>query len=190
MSAEEPLRTEREKMLAGALYDASDPELVRGRRRARELLHLLQVTRPTDHEARREVLRQLFGRGGEHVSLEPPFFCDYGSNIELGEHVFFNFNCTVLDVCKVVIGDHCQFGCGVQVLTPLHPFDAALRRVQEYGAPVTIGADVWVGSGALILPGVTVGARTVVGAGSVVTRSLPPDVLAVGNPCRVVRAIG
>jgi maltose O-acetyltransferase len=95
----------------------------------------------------------------------------------------------ILDVCKVVVGDYCYFGSGVQILTPLHPLDAALRRKQEYGAPVTIGSDVWVGSGAIILPGVTIGPRTVVGAGSVVSRSLPADVLAVGSPCRVVRQI-
>jgi maltose O-acetyltransferase len=138
---------------------------------------------------RRDLLLKILGKGGDTAWLQPPFFCDYGSNIELGERVFFNFNCTVLDVCKVIIGDYSQFGSGVQILTPLHPLNAALRRKQEYGAPVTIGADVWVGSGAIILPGVTIGARTVIGAGSVVSRSLPEDVLAVGNPCRVVRQI-
>ena len=142
-----------------------------------------------DPESRRQLLLNIFAKGGDTVSLEPPFFCDYGTNIELGEHVFFNFNCMVLDVCRVTIGDYSQFGSGVQILTPLHPLNAGLRRRQEYGAPVTIGADVWVGSGAIILPGVTIGSRTVVGAGSVVSRSLPEAVLAVGNPCRVVRGI-
>ena len=184
------MRSEREKMLAGELYDALDPELVKAREHARDLCQDLNATREGDREVRRGLLQQIFGKGGETVWLQPPFFCDYGTNIEVGERVFFNFNCTVLDVCKVTIGDYAQFGSGVQILTPLHPLDAALRRKQEYGAPVTIGADVWVGSGALILPGVTIGARAVIGAGSVVTRDIPEGVLAVGNPCRVLRTIG
>jgi maltose O-acetyltransferase len=183
------MKTEREKMLAGELYDALEPDLVRARDRARDLCQILNASREGDRELRRDLLLKIFGKGGDTAWLQPPFFCDYGSNIELGERVFFNFSCTVLDVCKVIIGDYSQFGSGVQILTPLHPLNAALRRKQEYGAPVTIGADVWVGSGAIILPGVTIGARTVIGAGSVVSRSLPEDALAVGNPCRVVRQI-
>src|SRR5260370_1370798 len=183
------MKTEREKMLAGELYDALEPDLVRARDRARDLCEILNGSREGDRELRRDLLLKIFGKGGDTAWLQPPFFCDYGSNIELGERVFFNFNCTVLDVCKVIIGDYSQFGSGVQILTPLHPLNAALRRKQEYGAPVTIGADVWVGSGAIILSGVTIGARTVIGAGSVVSRSLREDALAVGNPCRVVRQI-
>lgn len=183
------MKTEREKMLAGELYDALEPDLVRARDRARDLCQILNASRDGDRELRRDLLLKIFGKGGDTAWLQPPFFCDYGSNIQLGERVFFNFNCTILDVCKVIIGDYSQFGSGVQILTPLHPLNAALRRKQEYGAPVTIGADVWVGSGAILLPGVTIGARTVIGAGSVVSRSLPEDVHAVGNPCRVVRQI-
>ena len=183
------MRTEREKMLAGELYDPHDGELVAGRVRARDLCRALNATREADAAGRRAILRDLFGAGGDTVSMQPPFHCDYGGNITLGEQVFFNFNCIVLDVCPVRIGDFTQFGPGVQVLTPLHPLDAAQRRREEYGAPVEIGADVWVGAGALILPGVRIGARTVIGAGSVVTRSIPEGVLAVGNPCRVVRTI-
>ncbi len=182
-------KTEFEKMLAGDLYDPFDAALTAARDRARNLCHDLNATREADKDLRRTLLQQIFGKGGDTAWLQPPFFCDYGVNIELGERVFFNFNCTILDVCKVIIGDYSQFGSGVQILTPLHPFEASLRRKQEYGAPVTIGSDVWVGSGALILPGVTIGSRTVIGAGSVVTRDLPSDVLAVGNPCRVVRTI-
>lgn len=181
--------SEREKMLAGELYDPFDPELLQARETARDLCQLLNATRERDGDERRSILRLLFGTSGDTVWMQPPFFCDYGKNIHLGERVFFNFNCVVLDVCPVTIGDYTQIGSGVQILTPLHPLDAALRRKQEYGAPITIGSDVWIGSGALILPGVTVGSRTVIGAGSVVTRSLPDDVLAVGNPCRVLRAI-
>ncbi len=183
------MSAEREKMLAGEMYDAFDPELAAARSRARDLCQELNATREADQDLRRRLLLQIFGKGGDTVWLQPPFFCDYGTNIELGERVFFNFNCTVLDVCKVMIGDYTQFGSGVQILTPLHPLDAASRRKQEYGAPVTIGSDVWVGSGAIILPGVCIGSRTVIGAGSVVSRNLPENVLAVGNPCRVVRKI-
>jgi maltose O-acetyltransferase len=114
---------------------------------------------------------------------------DYGTNIELGERVFFNFNCVVLDVCRVRIGDYALFGPGVQILTPVHPMDAELRRREEYGKPIEIGADAWVGGAALILPGVRIGSRTVIGAGSVVTRDVPDGVFAVGNPCRVIREI-
>jgi maltose O-acetyltransferase len=121
--------------------------------------------------------------------MQPPFWCDYGTNIELGERVYFNFNCVVLDVCRVRIGAFTLFGPGVQILTPLHPLDADQRRTHEYGKPIEIGSDVWVGGGALILAGVTIGSRSVIGAGSVVTRDVPDDVLAAGNPCRVIRAI-
>ena len=181
--------TEREKMIAGELYDPFDPELVALRQRARDLCRELNASAESNHERRREILVELLGEGGDSVWMLPPFYCDYGVNIRLGKRVFFNFNCIVLDVCEVRIGDFTQFGPGVQILTPLHPMDAALRRLQEFGKPVEIGCDVWVGAGALILPGVSIGSRTVVGAGSVVTRDLPDDVFAAGNPCRVIRAI-
>jgi maltose O-acetyltransferase len=184
------MSSQRDQMLRGEFYDPFDPELVSARERARDLCQTLNATRERDIELRRDLLRQMFGRGGDTVWLQPPFFCDYGTNIELGERVFFNFNCTVLDVCKVTIGDYTQIGSGVQILTPLHPLDAEERRRHEYGAPITIGADVWIGSGALVLPGVTIGARAVIGAGSVVTRDVPEGTLAVGNPCRVIRDIG
>jgi maltose O-acetyltransferase len=180
---------EQQKMLAGELYDALDPELVAGRIKARELCQRLNAAPDRDEILRRELCRQIFGKGGDTVWMQPPFHCDYGTNIELGERVFFNFNCTVLDVCRVRIGDYSLFGPGVQVLTPMHPLDAALRRKQEYGKPVDIGADVWVGAGALILPGVTIGSGTVIGAGSIVTRDLPANMFAAGNPCRVIREI-
>lgn len=181
--------SEREKMLAGELYDALDPELVAGRERARDLCQTLNATRDGEADARRAILRELFGRGGDTVWMQPPFFCDYGTNIELGERVFFNFNCVVLDVCPVRIGDYTLFGPGVQILTPVHPMNAEERRGKEYGKPIEIGADVWVGGGALILPGVRIGSRAVLGAGSVVTRDVPEGVFAAGNPCRVIREI-
>src|SRR6187551_3129066 len=156
--------SERQKMVAGDLYDPLDPELVRDRVRARDLCHDLNGTRESEGVRRRSILRELLGSGGDTVWMQPPFYCDYGRNIHLGSRVFFNFNCIVLDVCPVTIGDHTLFGSGVQILTPLHPTDPALRRTQEFGKPIEIGADVWVGAGALILAGVQIGSRSVIGA--------------------------
>ena len=181
--------TERERMLAGEMYDPLDPELARARERARDLCQDLNATREGDGEQRRRILQALLGAGGDTVWMQPPFFCDYGTNIELGERVFFNFDCVVLDVCRVRVGSHTLFGPAVQIYTPLHPMDAALRRREEYGAPVEIGDDVCVGGGAIILPGVRIGSRAVIGAGSVVTRDVPEGVFAAGNPCRVIRAL-
>jgi maltose O-acetyltransferase len=183
------MTTEREKMLAGELYDPLDPELVVARERARDLCQALNATREAQQDERRGILRDLFGDGGDTVWMQPPFFCDYGSNIDLGERVFFNFNCVILDVCRVRIGSFTLFGPAVQIYTPMHPMNAAQRRLKEFGKPVEIGSDVWVGGGAIILPGVRIGSRAVVGAGSVVTRDIPDGVFAAGNPCRVIREI-
>jgi len=183
------MRSERDKMLAGELYDPLDAELVRARNRARELCQDLNATRETDQELRRHILKELFGKGGDSVWMQPPFFCDYGTNIYLGERVFFNFNCIVLDVCPVEIGDFTLFGPAVQIYTATHPMSAQLRRTQEFSKPVSIGSDVWVGGGAIICPGARIGSRTVIGAGSVVTRSIPDGVFAAGSPCRVIREI-
>lgn len=176
-------------MLAGELYDPFDPELVAARERARSLCIALNASKASEQDERRRILEELFGTGGDTVWMQPPFHCDYGSNIHLGTRVFFNFNCTILDVCEVRIGDYTLFGPGVQILTPLHPLDASLRRTQEYGKPIDIGADVWVGGGALILAGVHIGSRSIIGAGSVVTRDVPEGVLAAGNPCWVVKEL-
>lgn len=183
------MRSEREKMLAGELYDALDKELVALRGRARELCANLYATREPDAVQRRQFLRELFGAGGDSVWMEPPFYCDYGVNIELGDRVFFNFNCVVLDACRVRIGSFSMFGPAVQIYTPLHPIDPVLRRQQEFGRPVRIGEDVWVGGGAIILPGVTIGSGAVIGAGSVVTRDVSEYAFAAGNPCRIIRKI-
>lgn len=136
------MSTERERMLAGELYDPFDPELAAARERARDLCRALNDTRESQAAERRRILEELFGAGGDSVWMQPPFYCDYGTNIRLGTRVFFNFNCVVLDVCEVKIGDYTLFGPGVQILTPLHPLDAALRRVQEFGKPIEIGSDV------------------------------------------------
>lgn len=183
------MRSEREKMLAGELYDPLDPELAAARARARDLCWGLNATREADSAERRRLLVELLGAGGDDVWLQPPFFCDYGSNIHLGKKCFFNFNCVVLDICRVTVGDYTLFGPAVQIYSATHPLNAALRRKQESGKPITIGSDVWVGGGALIMPGVTIGDRAVIGAGSVVTRDVPAGVFAAGNPCRVIREI-
>lgn len=177
-------------MLAGELYDAADPQLVAERRRARDLLQSFNASRDGQRELRLDAIRRLLGGAGEGVWIEPPFFCDYGSNIRLGDRVFFNFNCVVLDVAPVTIGSDTMFGPAVQIYTATHPLDAAeRRRGLEAGKPIAIGSDVWVGGGAILLPGVTIGARSVIGAGSVVTKDIPEGVFAAGNPCRVIRAL-
>lgn len=181
--------TEKQKMLAGELYDALDSELVAARERARDLCQDLNATHEREQEIRRRLLMELLGSGGDSVWMQPPFYCDYGSNIQLGERVYFNFNCVILDVCEVRIGDFSFFGPAVQIYTATHPMNAGLRRTQEFGKPISIGSDVWVGGGAIICPGVTIGSNTVIGAGSVVTRDIPAAVFAAGNPCRVIRPI-
>jgi maltose O-acetyltransferase len=183
------MATEREKMLAGDPYDPLDRALSDARDRARDLCQALNATREADRDLRRSILADLFGTGGGTVWMQPPFYCDYGANIHLGERVFFNFNCVVLDVCEVRIGDFTLFGPAVQIYTATHPMDAAMRRLHEMGKPIAIGSDVWVGGGAILCPGVTIGSRSVIGAGSVVTRDIPENVFAAGNPCRVVREI-
>jgi maltose O-acetyltransferase len=183
------MRSERDKMLAGELYNPLDRELVEAREQARNLCQALNATREAEQEERRRIVRELFGAGGETVWMQPPFFCDYGSNIRLGERVFFNFNCVVLDVCQVTIGDYTMFGPAVQVYTATHPMNAELRRTQEFSKPIEIGSDVWIGGGAIICPGVRIGSRSVIGAGSVVTRDIADGVFAAGNPCRMIREI-
>jgi maltose O-acetyltransferase len=183
------MSTERQKMLAGEPYHPLDPELVAARRRAHDLCHDLNATRETDEAERRRILIELLGAGGENVSIQSPFFCDYGQNIHLGRNCYFNFNCVLLDVCDIHIGEYSLFGPNVQIYTATHPFDAELRRTREFGKPITIGPDVWVGGGAIICPGVTIGPRTIIGAGSVVTRDVPGTVVAAGNPCRVIREL-
>jgi maltose O-acetyltransferase len=183
------MATEREKMLAGELYDPLDPDLVAARRWAHDLCYEFNASRDADETDRRRILMELLGAGGDNVSIQPPFFCDYGQNIHLGRNCYFNVNCVLLDVCVIRIGDYSLFGPNVQIYTATHPFDAELRRTREFGKPVTIGSDVWVGGGAVICPGVTIGSRSIIGAGSVVTRNIEGAVVAAGNPCRVIREI-
>jgi maltose O-acetyltransferase len=179
------MSTELERMLAGEPYNPMDPHLAAQRARARDLCQALNATHEADLDERRRLLVEIFGAGGDTVWMQPPFYCDYGFNIELGERVFFNFNCVVLDVCKVSIGSCTLFGPAVQIYTATHPMDAQARRREESGRPIEIGSDVWVGGGAIILPGVRIGSRAVIGAGSVVTRDIPAGAVAVGNPARM-----
>ncbi len=175
-------------MLAGELYLASDPELVRERRRCRSLLHAFNAE--PDEDRRREILGALLGAVGSHTSVQPPFACDYGSNISVGDRVYVNFNCVILDCAPVTIGDGAQIASGVQLLAADHPRDPEVRRtLLELGRPISIGANAWIGAGAIVLPGVSIGEDSIVGAGSVVTRDVPAGVVAVGNPCRVVREL-
>jgi maltose O-acetyltransferase len=180
--------TEKENMLSGEMYDATDPQLTAERRRARDLCKSLNESHASEQELRRRIIRELFGRAGDDIWIEPPFYCDYGSNITLGSKVFFNFNCVILDPALVIIGSDVLFGPGVQVYTSSHPISASDRRTwREFARPVKIGSDVWVGGGAIICPGVRIGSRSVIGAGSVVTNDIPEDVFAAGNPCRLTR---
>lgn len=183
------MKTEKAKMLAGELYDPLDPQLCEERDRCRNLCLLVNATREDQKEERKRLLADLLGKDAD-VWVQPPFFCDYGTNIVLGTKVFFNFNCVVLDCAQVSIGSHVLFGPSVQIYTATHPIRAAERRQWlESAKPITIGSDVWVGGGAILCPGVTIGDRSVVGAGSVVTRAIPADVFAAGNPCRVIRPL-
>lgn len=179
--------TEREKMLAGEGYDASDPELVSGRIRARRLTRKLGALDAAEDAARSALLRDLLGELGEGAWVESPFHCDYGAQIRLGARVFVNMGCIFLDAAPITIGDEAQLGPAVQLLTSDHPRDAESRvGPLESALPISIGARAWLGGGVIVLPGVEIGRDAVIGAGSVVTRSVAPGVIAAGNPCRVI----
>jgi maltose O-acetyltransferase len=182
------MTTEKEKMLSGQMYDATDPQLRAEHRRARALCKTLNDSQDNEQELRKRIIRELFGKTGDAIWIEPPFYCDYGANITLGSRVFFNYNCVILDPASVIIGNDVLFGPAVQVYTATHPISASERRSwRESAQPVEIGSDVWVGGGAIICPGVHIGSRSVIGAGSVVTDDIPEDVFAAGNPCRCIR---
>ncbi|GAA5178683.1 sugar O-acetyltransferase [Rugosimonospora acidiphila] len=180
----------RERMLAGDLYLADDPELAEHMLRAAELMEAFNAAPARDAQGRRALLTQLLGALGEGTEIRPPIRVDYGSNLRIGARSFANFGLVALDVAPITIGDDVQIGTNVQLLTPTHPVDPEPRRAKwEAAKPIVIGDNVWLGSGAIVLAGVTIGDNTVVGAGAVVTRSLPANVVAVGNPARVIRTI-
>lgn len=177
-------------MLSGRLYLASDAELTRMRQRARQLTGLYNATAEDEQFRRTELLKQLLGAVGENISIQPGFRCDYGCNISIGDNFYANFDCVILDVARVTIGDNVLLAPRVGIFTAAHPIDANLRNQGfEYGKPITIGSNVWIGGNTVINPGVTIGSDVVIGSGAVVTRDIPDHVVAVGNPCRVLRSI-
>lgn len=182
--------SEKERMLAGRLYIADDPELKEGFMRRRRLLHEIDHLEWDDLDGRMRLMKELFGQMGEGSYVEMPFHCDYGSNIRVGKNFYANTGCIFLDVAPIAIGDNVFFGPRIGLYTPYHPIDAQVRNAQlEGGKPITIGSNVWLGGDVTVLPGVTIGSNVVIGAGSVVAKDIPSNAVAVGNPCKVVRAI-
>jgi len=180
----------RDRMLAGELYIADDPEIARDSQRAQRLTHQINTTDPTEQARVRELIVELLGGFGEDSEIRPPLRCDYGYQSTIGARTFANWGLILLDVATVTIGDDVQIGPNVQLLTATHPLEADPRRQKwEAAEPITIGDNVWLGGGVIVCPGVSIGADTVVGAGSVVTRDLPPGVFAVGSPARVLREL-
>ena len=181
--------SELSKMIEGKLYNPCDNDLVALRKKARLLFEEFNSSSIEEPEKRTKILKELLGEVGKNVNIEPDFKCDYGFNIKLGDNVYMNFNCVFLDVCEIKVGDNVLFAPGVQVLTATHPISAKERlKGLESGKPITIGDNCWIGAGVLILPGVNIGANSTIGAGSVVTKDIPPNSLAVGNPC-VIKAL-
>lgn len=177
-------------MLSGELYNAKDPKLSAERRQTRLLLKQLNDSADNETELRQQLLNKLIGQPCKNLWIEPPFYCDYGSNIRVGDNVFFNFNCVVLDVCLVEIGDHVLFGPNVQIYTATHPMDWEDRKTGlESAKPIAIGSHTWIGGGCIICPGVNIGPRSVIGAGSVVTKDIAADTFAAGNPCQPIRSL-
>lgn len=180
--------SEKKKMLNGELYDAEDPELVAERERARELTREYNQTASDDYEERRDLLTELLGSLADECYIEPPFRCDYGYNIHVGENFYANFDCVILDECRVDIGQNCLIGPGTHIYTATHPLDVHKRiKDLEYGKPVTIGENVWIGGQAVLNPGVTIGDNAVVAAGAVVTADVPNNVVVQGNPASVIK---
>ena len=181
---------ELDKMLSGNLYLAYDKELSELRFKCRELMDQINSTSFNDNEKRIEIIKTLFSKVGNNVSINKPFYCDYGINIEIGDNFYSNYDLLILDVNKVIIGNNVMFGPRVSIYTAAHPIDKDVRRTNlEYGLPVVIEDDVWIGGNTVINPGVTIGSGSVIGANAVVTKDIPSNVIAVGNPCRVLREI-
>ncbi|CAN5620542.1 sugar O-acetyltransferase [soil metagenome] len=183
-------RSQRERMLAGEMYIADDPEIAADALRSMGIMEAYNATPIAEIARRRELLEQLLGSIGEDTEIRPPVYVDYGHQLHLGARSFVNFGLMALDVARITIGDDVQIGPNVQLLTPTHPLDAELRRAKwEAAEPIVIGDNVWLGGGVIVLPGVTIGENTVVGAGAVVTKDLPAGVVAVGNPAKVIREL-
>jgi len=190
VSSSHPFITEKQKMLAGVLYDGSDKEVEKEHIKAKENFTKYNSIDVADLKKRSDFLRSFLDVRGEHVHIESPFYCDIGYNISVGENFFSNFNCCILDVNKVIIGDNVMFGPNVQLYTATHPILASERiKGPELGYPIWIGDNVWIGGGAIICPNVQIGNNTTIGAGSVVTKDIPANVFAAGNPCRIIREL-
>ena len=182
--------TEKEKMLSGKPYKGFNDELVKERQDTKEVLYDFNLLRPSEIEKRNEWIGKLFGRVGKEFYIEPPFRCDYGYNISIGENFYSNYNCTILDCAQVTIGNNVLFGPNVSLFTAGHPIHSVPRNEGiEYAFPITIGNNVWIGGGVIVNPGITIGDNVVIGSGSVVTKDIPPNVIAVGNPCKVLKEI-
>ncbi|MEJ7587713.1 MAG: sugar O-acetyltransferase [Ferruginibacter sp.] len=181
--------SEYEKMLGSQLYDASDAELMNLRKKSREAIQVYNQS-GYDKQNRFALLQQMLGKTGANIDIQTPFFCDYGCHIIVGNNFFANFNCVFLDCNYITIGDNVFLGPNVQVYAASHPLIASERiKGPELAYPVTLGDNVWVGGGSIICPGVTIGENTTIGAGSVVVKDIPPNVLAAGNPCRIIRTL-
>ena len=182
------MKTELEKMISEALYMASDEELVRMRQKARKLTRLYNLTTEDEENQRQQLMSELLGATKNNFFIEPPFRCDYGSNISIGENFYANFDCVILDVAPVTIGDNVKFGPRVGIYTAGHPIDPAVRaRGLEFGRRISIGDNCWIGANVSINPGVTIGNNVIIGSGSVVTKNIPDEAIAAGNPCKVIR---
>lgn len=184
------MKTEKEKMLAGEMYNPSNPELMKDRENARRLVRMYNQTADTEGDKRTKLLKELLGSTGEHIQMEPNIRFDYGYNTYVGENFFANFDCTILDVCEVRFGDNCMLGPSVQIYTATHPLHPAERNSgKEYAKPITFGDNVWIGGGAIINPGVVVGNNVVIASGAVVTKNVPDNVVVGGNPAKVIKQI-
>ncbi|ADY52458.1 hexapeptide repeat-containing transferase [Pseudopedobacter saltans DSM 12145] len=181
--------TEKEKMLAGLPYNAQDEILMKERRHAKRLLRQLNISEYLVTKTAKSIIRELIPNTSGKLYIEPPFHCDYGYNIYCGENVYFNVNCVLLDVCKIDIGNNVMFGPNVQIYTATHPLNFKERLEYELGKPISIGNNCWIGGNTTICPGVKIGNRSVIGAGSVVTKDIPEDCLAVGNPAKVIKTL-
>lgn len=190
LDASSPLRTEKQKMLAGELYLAADPTLATENQQAARLCRLYNATTENEREQRQQILQLLFGQVGDNPQIVPPFHCDYGRHIYAGDRLYMNYGCVILDCNPVHLGNDVLCGPYVQIYTAYHPIDPTVRLSgRELAAPITIGNNVWIGGGAILCPGVTIGDNTTIGAGSVVTKDIPAHVVAAGNPCRVIRTL-
>ena len=184
------MKTEKDKMLAGEMYNPADQVLLKEREEARRKVRIYNQTLETEGEKRSKLLKELLGSTGENIYMEPNIRFDYGYNTHVGENFYANFDCTILDVCEVRFGDHCMLGPGVQIYTAIHPLNPTERNSgEEYAKPITFGNNVWIGGSAIVNPGVRVGNNVVIASGAVVTKDVPDNVVVGGNPAKVIKQV-